>query len=185
MSKLVDKLNYHAKMSGPRNEDIKSIKCLGVNSSICNEIYDNDGEIVDVKIRDHYLIINSSEMSNTIFIFAVSVICHEMIHAYDHQASNEIHAMVLEWEKYHKKEPDTHKTRIFKRKMKEANDNGINVVETLSADETHKVDNIQARYVLETVVGESENQDVEILKGKQNLYFRNKKTGRGYFIHFD
>ena len=69
--------------------------------------------------------------------------------------------------------------------MKEANDNGINVVETLSADETHKVDNIQARYVLETVVGESENQDVEILKGKQNLYFRNKKTGHGYFIHFD
>ena len=34
MEKLVDKLNYHAKMSGPNNEDIKTIKCLGVHSSI-------------------------------------------------------------------------------------------------------------------------------------------------------
>ena len=84
MNKLVDKLNYHAKMSGPENKEIKSVRCLGVHSSICNEVYNENSEVVDVKLRDHYLIINSSEISNSIFIFVVSVICHEMIHAYDH-----------------------------------------------------------------------------------------------------
>lgn len=74
--------------------------------------------------------------------------------------------MVLEWEKYHKKEPVVHKTQIFKEKMKEANDNGIGVVEALSADETHQTDNIQARYVLEASIGESENSDIEVLEGK-------------------
>ena len=71
--------------------------------------------------------------------------------------------------------------------MKEANDNGVNVVSKsiLSTDNTHKVDNIQARYVLENVIGEAENPDVEVIEGKTNLYFRNKKTGYGYFIHFD
>lgn len=185
MNKLVDKLNYHAKMSGENNEEIKNIRCLGVHSSICTEIYNDNHEIIDVKIRDHYLIINSSEIANSIFIFIVAVICHEMIHVYDHQTSNEIHDMVLEWEKYHKKEPAVHDTRIFKDKMKEANDNGINVVPVLSSDETHKVDNIQARYTLRNIIGENENPDVEVIKGDQNLYFHNKKTGYGYFIHFD
>lgn len=50
--------------------------------------------------------------------------------------------------------------------MKEANDNGIGVVEALSADETHQTDNIQARYVLEASIGESENSDIEVLEGK-------------------
>ena len=74
--------------------------------------------------------------------------------------------MVLEWEKYHKKEPVVHETQIFKEKMKEANDNRIGVVEALSADETHQTDNIQARYVLEASIGESENSDIEVLEGK-------------------
>lgn len=69
--------------------------------------------------------------------------------------------------------------------MQEANDNRVNVVASLSTDNTYKVDNIQARYVLENVIGEAENPDIEVIEGKQNLYFRNKKTGYGYFIHFD
>lgn len=185
MEKLVDKLNYHAKMSGSNNEDIKAIKCLGVHSSICTEVYNSNNEIVDIKIRDHYLIINSSEIINNIFIFVIAVICHEMIHAYDQQSSNEVHDLVLNWEKYHEKEPEVHQTRIFKDKMKEANENGINVVPVLSSDESHFTDNIHARYVLKSVIGEIENPDVEVIKGKQNLYFHNKKTGYGYFIHFD
>ena len=64
-------------------------------------------------------------------------------------------------------------------------ENGINVVPTLSSDESHFSDNIHARYVLKSVIGEAENPDVEVIKGKQNLYFHNKKTGYGYFIHFD
>ena len=69
--------------------------------------------------------------------------------------------------------------------MKEANDNGVNVVASLSTDNTHKVNNIQAKYVLENVIGEAEIWMLKSLKEKQNLYFRNKKTGYGYSNHFD
>ena len=31
---------------------------------------------------------------------------------------------------------------------------------------THKADNIQARYVLENVIGGAENPDVEVIEGK-------------------
>ena len=55
----------------------------------------------------------------------------------------------------------------------------------LSSDETHKVDNIRARYVLEDVIGESENPDVEILQSEHDLFMHNKKTGYGFFAHFD
>lgn len=99
MSKLVDKLNYHAKMSGDENKEIHYTRCFGVHTSICVDVFGEHGELVDLKIRDNYLIINSSEMKNLIFIFIVAVICHEMIHVYDQQTSNEIHDIELEWEK--------------------------------------------------------------------------------------
>lgn len=99
MDKLVNKLNYHAKMSGDENEDITVTKCLGVHTAICTPIFSKDGDIVDIRIHDNYLIINSSEVHDDIFIFDVATICHEMIHVYDCQISNEIHDMILEWEK--------------------------------------------------------------------------------------
>ena len=108
-----------------------------------------------------------------------------MIHAYDNQYSNETHDLMLNWEKYHREEPNFHKTIIFMDKMTEANKNGVHVVPTLSNDTTHKVDNINARYVLKDVIGENENQDVEVLKGKQNLCIHNIKTGYRFFVHFD
>ena len=43
--------------------------------------------------------------------------------------------MVLEWEKYHKKEPVVHKTQIFKEKMKEANNNYVKVVKMIPFDQ--------------------------------------------------
>lgn len=186
MEKRVDKLNYHAKMSEDSNKEIKSIKCLGVHTSVCTDVFNDNKELIDIKIRDQYLIINSAEIKNSVFIFAVSVICHEMIHVYDQQESNEIHDIKLSWEKDHNKQkPDFHSTKIFKMKMKESNKIGINVTIELSSDETHKVDNIRARYVLEDVIGESENPDVEILQSEHDLFIHNKKTGYGFFAHFD
>lgn len=183
-SKLLDKLNYHAKMSGDVNKGYDSIDCLGVHSAITVDVYDGD-EIVDVKFRDDYLIINSSRVKNDVFIFVVAVICHEMIHVYDQQYSSETHDMMLEWEQYHKTPPKFHATKIFGEKMEEANENGINVVENLSSDNTRVVDNMRARYVLKKVVGESENPDVEILQSEHDVFFHNKKTGMGFFAHFD
>ena len=83
MSKLVDKLNYHAKMSGDENEEIKNIKCIGVHSAICAPIVDDNNKLVDIRFRDDYLIIDESKVQNCIFIFVVASICHEMIHKYD------------------------------------------------------------------------------------------------------
>ena len=186
MSKLVDKLNYHAKMSGDENKEIHHTRCFGVHTSICADVFGEHGELVDLKIHDDYLIINSSEMKNLIFIFAVAVICHEMIHVYDQQTSNEIHDMELEWEKDHDKtKPDFHNTSIFRSKMQEANNNGINVVSKLSLDDSHIYDNTKARFVLKQVIGEAENPNVEILSSDNNLFIHNKKTGYGFFAHFD
>ena len=83
MNKLVDKLNYHAKMSGDANKEIQSVNCLGVHTAICIDVVDKNNKLIDIKIRDSYLIINSSKMKNIIFIFAVAVVCYEMIHAFD------------------------------------------------------------------------------------------------------
>ena len=62
-------------------------------------------------------------------------------------------------------------------KMKEANDNGVNVVSKsiLSTDNTHKVDNIQARYVLENVIGEAEIQMLKSLKESKISVFETRK----------
>ncbi len=140
---------------------------------------------IHIKFRDEYLIINSSKVKNIIFIFAVAVICHEMIHAYDYQYFNETHDLALEWEKNHKQWPDFHNTKIFKDKMKEANDNRINVVPQLSSDESHVVDNIKARFVLKNTINEDENPDLIIRQSDQDLLMINKKTGYGFFAHFD
>lgn len=186
MSKLVDKLNYHAKMSGDENKEIHHTRCFGVYTSICTDVFGKHEELIDLKIRDSYLIINSSEMKNLIFIFAVAVICHEMIHAYDQQMSNEIHDIELEWEKDHSKiKPNFHSTSIFKSKMQEANDNGINVVSELSSDSSHRYDNSKARFVLKQVIGETENPEIEVLSSDNDLFMHNKKTGYGFFAHFD
>ena len=164
MEKLVDKLNYHAKMSGDENKEIHYTKCFGVHTSICTDVFGENKELIDIRIRDEYLIINQSEMKDMVFIFSVAIICHEMIHAYDQQVSSEIHDMELNWEKnYTNIRPNFHTTTIFRSKMKEANENGINVVPELSSDKSHKVDNEQALYTLEKVIGEAENPNVEIL----------------------
>ena len=69
--------------------------------------------------------------------------------------------------------------------MQEANENGINVVPELSADSSYKIDNVRARYVLKNVIGEAENPDVEVLQTEHDFFIHNKKTGYGFFAHFD
>ena len=69
--------------------------------------------------------------------------------------------------------------------MQEANNNGINVISGLSSDETYKLDNERARYVLKRTTGESENTNVEILQTKHDIFIHNKKTGQGFLAHFD
>ena len=42
-----------------------------------------NGQLMDTKLKDNYLIMNNSELKNDVFIFAVSSICHEMMHVFD------------------------------------------------------------------------------------------------------
>lgn len=53
--------------------------------------------------------------------------------------------------------------------MSEANKNGINVVKESSDDNSHMVDNIQARYVSQNVIGKSENPNIEVLSSDHNF----------------
>ena len=69
--------------------------------------------------------------------------------------------------------------------MSEANDNGVNVIPKLSLDESHAVDSIKARFVLKNTINEDENPDLIIRQNDQNLLMINKKTGYGFFAHFD
>ena len=69
--------------------------------------------------------------------------------------------------------------------MQEANSNGINVVSELLSDDSHIYDNKKARFILKQVIGESKNPDVEVLSSDHDLLMLNKKTGYGFFAHFD
>lgn len=55
---LIDKINYHTAASGVVDGDIEDIDCYGVHSAICNDILDKNGNIIDIMIRDDYLMMN-------------------------------------------------------------------------------------------------------------------------------
>lgn len=61
----------------------------------------------------------------------------------------------------------------------------VNAVSELSSDDSHIYDNTKARFILKQVIGKAENPDVEILSSDQDLFIHNKKTGYGFFAHFD
>ena len=69
--------------------------------------------------------------------------------------------------------------------MNEANDNGINVFIKLSLDEYHSVDNIKARFMLKNTINENEKPDLIVCQSEQDIIMMNKKTGYGFFAHFD
>ena len=69
--------------------------------------------------------------------------------------------------------------------MQEANDNRVNAVNKLSSDDSHIYDNKKAKFILKQDIGKSKNLDVVVLSSDQNLLMINKKTGYGFFAHFD
>lgn len=70
--------------------------------------------------------------------------------------------------------------------MKEANKNGIDVVESL-IDPTFKKDEEHARYVLYSTIGEddSKNSNVMVVKDDQMTFVKNNSTGNGLLALFD
>lgn len=182
--KIIDKLNYHLAMSGVLDEQYQNVKCYGVHSAICIDCVDANGNIVDIKVRDDYLMMNFDTLINCIFIFTVACVCHEMIHLYDRQVFKQYHDLAL-IQSQTKQNQDFHNTNIFKSKMKQANNNGINVVAKIPKGKYHSKVNDDARYVLKQTIGENDNQDVIVIKNDQMTYIKNKKTGMGVLTHFD
>lgn len=69
--------------------------------------------------------------------------------------------------------------------MESAVIDSINVVKTLSGDDTYMTDESKARYVLEDVIGENEDSDIMVVKDDQTVFIKNRKTGQGMLTLFD
>lgn len=82
-NEIVDILNDNLEKSGvfdSYHSYDKDIVCGGIYSAACAEIKDHNENIVDLKFFNDVIVISSSYLKRCIFIFAVAVMCHEMIH---------------------------------------------------------------------------------------------------------
>lgn len=79
---IVDRLNANNAESG-FDRAYSEVDIYGVFSGIAKCEKNNIGKVIDVKIVKPIVMINKDRLKNCIFIFAVSCVCHEMIHYYD------------------------------------------------------------------------------------------------------
>lgn len=186
--KIVERLNYNAIASGEHNKLRTSAPCYGVFSGVCKDVLDNNGDIIDIDISNEAILMNKSKLTQCAFIFAVACICHEMIHYYD-RFTKEFYNKQLENSRSGKVF-DSHKDKAFQEKMKEANANGIHVVEDFGQVNTYNNINRASRYKLYSVVGESEKyryEDDDVINSfdGHTWHVKNKKTGIGSFAFLD
>jgi hypothetical protein len=179
---IIDKLNENAIKSGVFDQKISSIPCYGVFSAVCKDIVDKNGNITDININEEIIILNKTYLKDCIFIFAVASICHEMIHYYD-RFSKEFHDKQLNASQTND-DFDSHKDVIFQQMMKEANEHGINVTDTLK-NVQFKTANENARYVLERVIGENDDSQTHINANDNRYTMRAKGSRKFVFAEFD
>lgn len=103
---------------------------VSVFSAVCKDVLDKDGNVVDIKIQDEIIMLNKTYMSNCIFIFAVAVLCHEMIHywLFGEYCNFTKFTMITKIKK------DKHNTMTFETMKEEANNLGIKVIQQISKD---------------------------------------------------
>lgn len=179
---VVDKLNENALKSGVFGKKISAAPCYGVFSAVCKDVLDKDGNIVDIKINDEIIMLNKTYLKDCIFIFAVASICHEMIHYCD-RFTKEFHDKQLKASQTDE-DFDSHQDELFQQMMKEANAQGINVVETLKGV-PFKTANGNARYVLENVIGEDEDSGTFVNANEHRYTIRAKGSHMFMFAEFD
>lgn len=154
----------------------------GVFSAVCKDVLDKDDNVVDIKIQDEIIMLNKTYMSNCIFIFAVAVLCHEMIHYYD-RFTKEFHDKQLKASQI-QEDFDSHKDQVFQEMMKEANEKGIHVVKSLN-NIPFKLANLNARYVLKNVIGEDEDCTTFVNANEHRYTMRAKGSHKFMFAEFD
>ena len=179
---IVDKLNENAKKSGIFDKKTNEMPGAGVFSAVCKDVLDKDSNIIDIKIYDEIIMVNKAYMKNCIFIFAVAVLCHEMIHYYD-RFTKEFHDKQLKASQT-QVDFDSHKDQIFQEMMKEANEKGIHVVESLEGI-PFKLANLNARYVLKNVIGEDEDCTTFVNANEHRYTMRAKGSHSFVFAEFD
>lgn len=145
-----------------QNDDLKSVK--------------NPEEIVFSD--DDILLMNTDMLSNSVFIFIVSSVCHEMIHEYT-KFFGHYKQLVFD----HKDDidsMDTHLCYSFQKMMRKANDMRVNVVE--KANKPDPILNANAYHVLVsgTPLYESKKEELEktgsVRLGDLTLYDYGKKA---------
>ena len=109
--------------------------------------------------KDHVIYINYDKVFNTSFIFATSILCHELIHYYDALFGEykEVKRLIA-MNKIDKKDElkAEHETKTFIDKLNEANDQGLNVICSGEGKPIEVLDMIAIKKMQDTFL--SENQ---------------------------
>ncbi len=181
---VVNRLNDNLLMSEIFDTTYDHTDCYGVHSAICTDLHDMTGEVKDIVVDDDIIMINSSKLRKCIFIFAVATICHEMIHYCD-RFSREYHDLALYASKTKTNLGDTHGDLVFELKMKEANENGIQVVKNFTAQDNFVDINLKARYHLKSVIGENIEKNNIVSKNDHTVIIRSSNSDKFFIAEFD
>lgn len=181
---VINQMNDNLLMSEIFDTSYDSADCYGVYSAVCTDLHDSKGDTKDVVVDDDVIMINSSKLRKCIFIFAVAAICHEMIHYCD-RFSREYHDLVLYASKTKTKLGDTHDDLVFELKMKEANENGIQVVKSFTAQDNYVDLNMKARYHLKSIIGENIENNNVVSKNDHTVIIRSKNSDKFFIAEFD
>lgn len=131
--------------------------------------YINKTNFQDIKLKDQFFIVNISQgIMNP--AFAISTICHEMIHYYDTFYGDILLQAYLHFKK--KIQFDEHTTEIFKQKSNEANNMGLTIIPNGSGYPLEELNKLSA-YRLNKKINEDEYYDnlFQVLqKQKTNIF---------------
>ena len=179
---FADRFNTYNIVSNNNEQYAEKINSIGVHLAVTKEQKNDQGAVEKIDFSNNVIILNSDYIKKNIFILIVACLCHEMIHYCD-SFSDEMHNKFLKQELDPNYSFDAHKNSIFQTKMSEANENGINVEETLSL--RLDKDAYKARLTLKNVFGEEESRETTVKQFNNMLIVKNKKTGIGFFAQFD
>lgn len=179
---FADRVNTYITASNSNEQQADDISSIGAHLAVTKEQKNENGIIEKITFSNNVIVLNSDYIKKNIFIFIVACLCQEMIHYCD-SFSDEMHNKFLKQELDPNYSFDAHKNSIFQTKMSEANENGINVEETLSL--RLDKDAYKARLTLKNVFGEEESRETTVKQFNNMLIVKNKKTGIGFFAQFD
>ena len=179
---FADKVSTYIAASNSNEQQADDISSIGAHLAVTKEQKNENGIVEKITFSNNVIVLNSDYIKKNIFIFIVACLCQEMIHYCD-SFSDEMHNKFLKQELDPNYSFDAHKNSIFQTKMSEANENGINVEETLSL--RLDKDAYKARLTLKNVFGEEESRETTVKQFNNMLIVKNKKTGIGFFAQFD